>query len=248
MLIFARCLLGGSWWTLEDKKEILRCGVFLIIVRRNRKEKGLFFVLVLLFEMNEYTGPARRTRSKGVEVRGGLIRSRTRRRVVDYDDDELVFVTELKGGGEGASAKIEKSMERGFEFLGESEDDGPFEVVEIDEDDDEAEEEVYGECEQKKKRVEVKVEEKDEGPEVLCYVAAEKVASFGGGDDDECGSRPENPVVMLCVSDDGGGQSEEDHGRDRSSVSSDDGFGSSSSSSSEDDDSSDDDFKVGVGC
>ncbi|KAG5002198.1 hypothetical protein JHK82_023328 [Glycine max] len=246
MLIFARCLLGGSWWTLEDKKEILRCGVFLIIVRRNRKEKGLFFVLVLLFEMNEYTGPARRTRSKGVEVRGGLIRSRKRRRVVDYDDDELVFVKELKGGGEGASAKIEKSMERGFEFLGESEDDGPFEVVEIDEDDDEAEEEVYGECEQKKKRVEVKVEEKDEGPEVLCYVAAEKVASFGGGDDDECGSRPENPVVMLCVSDDGGGQSEEDHGRDRSSVSSDDGFGSSSSSSSEDDDSSDDDFKVGV--
>ncbi|KAK7395559.1 hypothetical protein VNO78_16121 [Psophocarpus tetragonolobus] len=134
--------------------------------------------------MSQSVSVACRTRSKGVLVWSGLSMGPKRRKVNDHDDDLICLGENLQGesgsrkieSGFGASFSSREAMERGFEYLGESE-DVPVEVVELDDGDDA--EVGLGGCE---KMVEVK-EEKGEG-------------RF-----DECGVRPDNPIVFMRDSD-----------------------------------------------
>ncbi|KAK7373482.1 hypothetical protein VNO80_06892 [Phaseolus coccineus] len=172
-----------------------------------------------------------RTRSnKRLVVGSGLIMGRKRSRKVDEHDDEVIYLGEnLEGktgargkfaSGSGASCSSPDAMEKGYIFLGEGEDD-PIEVVDL-EGGDEAEV-GFGCCETK--GFQVKEEERGEEGEG-CYVAADKVESFGG---DEYGAVAEKPVVLLPDSD-----SSFDNGYDS--------FWSSTES--EDFETSDDDFMV----
>ncbi|ESW12755.1 hypothetical protein PHAVU_008G139600 [Phaseolus vulgaris] len=198
-----------------------------------------------------------RTRSnKRVVVGNGLIMCRKRRRKVDEQDDEVIYLGENLEGktgarekfASGASCSSPDAMDKGYIFLGEGEDD-PINVVDL-EGGDEAEV-GFGFCETK--GFQVKEEERGEEGEG-CYVAADKIETFGG---DEYGAVAEKPVVLLPDSD-----SSFDSGYDSfwSSTESedfetsdddfmveedDDGVESEYSSSSESDDSSEDDKSGG---